>query len=322
MLKFLVSLIVLLNPVVGFFAASSWGSAPINAVSRQTPASDSMEYRLPLTGDLQNFLLAAQLLPPYPLRNWQIMEPEISAQTALVILSNDHRQILWQKNDINQSRSIASLTKLMTALVTIDNAQPDDVFFVSREAVATSGEMGNLIVGEKLTVKSLLEAMLIESSNDAAVALAENIQDKTSRRFMDLMNERAKELELSQTYFADPSGLDPANRASAWDLTRILQETIKHPLLTEIMRMATAEASSTDGKFTHHWQSTDKLLDKLPNIIAGKTGYTEEAGACMILAVSAPDNNHDQIITVVFDSADRLQDTETLINWTPKAFLW
>ena len=350
MLQILTTLLILLNPVVAFFAPNR---APIQEASQSKERGAAFvnfdEYKLPLA---ENIFLASQLIPTYPIRNWNAAEPEISAKIAFVFETTRQR-ILWQKNGLRAKRPIASLTKLMTALVVMENAKLDDVFTVSKKAVQTSGELGGLIVGEQLTVENLLYALLVESSNDAAAALAENISknlafDSAMLRsdnnnlsleparlaeasgeaqvegvtlFVDLMNQKAKSLGLTDTTFTDPSGLDPSNQSSAWDLNILMREFLKYPVLQKITQTATFDFKSVDAKFSHRLTSTDKLLGQYPEIIAGKTGYIEEAGNCMILAFRAP-NNQGTVVSIIIDSQDRMAESAAILKWTKEAFLW
>ncbi len=315
MLKILTSILLLMNPLAGLLAVNQPKQA--QAPAPEAPLFLEAQEKLPLSEDV---FLAAQYLPIYPIRNWNVDEPNIPAQTAMVF-ETGRQLILFQKNWINDSRPIASMTKLMTALVIMENAKLDDVYTVSKNAVGTYGEMGDLKVGEKLTVKDLLAALLIGSSNDAAVALAENLKEKSGYDLVELMNQKAKAMCLKNTSYADPSGLDPANISSAWDLTKVMQEALKYPILSQVMTTPSADIQSVDGKFTSHIVSTDKLLGIIPEIVGGKTGYTEEAGNCMILAIKSP-NNEGFLISVVMGASDRMAETETLINWTKKAFFW
>jgi len=312
MLQILTSLLILLNPAIGFFAPSN---APIQNATRKEAAFINLnDYKLPIS---ENMFLASQLVPTYPIRNWNSPDPEITAKIAFVFETTRQR-ILWQKNGLRESQPIASLTKLMTALIVMENAKLDDVFTVSKNAVQTTGEMGG-------------------SSNDAAVALAKGIDNKivldsapqnaelrsnnNITNFVDLMNQKAKNMGLANTNFADPSGLDPGNRSSAWDMNRLMQEVLKYQVLQNIMQTSTIDFQSVDGKFNHHIAGTDKLLGKLPEIIGGKTGYTEEAGNCMILAWRAP-NGQGIVISIIMDSQDRMAESEALLTWTKEAFLW
>ncbi|MBU2036991.1 serine hydrolase [Patescibacteria group bacterium] len=336
MLQILASLLIFLNPAVAFFTPSH---APIQDASQVKEKEAAFinfdDYRLPLA---ENIFLASQLIPAYPIRNWNAAEPEISAKIAFVFETTRQR-ILWQKNGLREARPIASLTKLMTALVVMENAKLDEVFVVSKEAVQTPGELGGLIVGEQLTVENLLHALLIESSNDAAVALAEGVGNKivldlslsrvksrdsnniNLNNFINLMNQKAKTLGLFNTTFTDPSGLEASDQSSAWDLNIIMQEVLKYPTLQKITQTATFDFKSVDAKFSHRLTSTDKLLGLYPEIIAGKTGYTEEAGNCMILAFRAP-NNQGIVISIIMDSQDRMVESEAILQWTKEAYLW
>ncbi len=316
MLKILTSLLILLNPVVGLFTLSHPATEK-DTLPNEVSLVNFEDYKLPLS---ESVFLAAQLVPSYPFRNWNVGEPEITAQTAL-IFETSRQKILWQKNGLHQAQPIASLTKLMTALVVMENAKLEDVFKVSKQAVETNGEMGQLIVGEELTVKDLLSAMLIESSNDAAVALAENVASSTGWDFVSLMNTKAKNLGLANTSFADPSGLDPRDISSAWDLNLLMQEVLKYPVLQEITRTATADIKSIDDKFSHHLVSTDQLLGQFPEIIGGKTGFTAEAGNCMIVAFKTS-NEQGTAVSIIMDSQDRTTESARLIQWTKEAFLW
>ena len=172
MLQILTSLLILLNPAAAFFTPSH--GQPQEPPQPEVSYVNFDEYKLPIS---ENIFLASQLIPSYPIRNWNAPNPEITAKIAFVVETTRQR-ILWQKDGLHEARPIASLTKLMTALVVMENAKPDETFIVSKKAVQTPGELGGLVVGEKLTTENLLYALLVESSNDAAVALAEGVSNK------------------------------------------------------------------------------------------------------------------------------------------------
>lgn len=311
-----------LNPLLSFFISQDASPSLAPFLVKNAEFLSSFDFKLPLSENA--FLAAELLLPVSPIRDWNIEEPKILARAALVF-DTGNRTILFQKDNILESRPIASLTKLMTAIVALENAKETKIFQVSKNAVAQEGEMGNLAVDEKITLKNLLYIMLMTSSNDAAQTIAENIEQNfpadSKQNFVDLMNQKAKTLGLKKTSFKDSSGLDPTNFSSAWELVKIMEETLKQPLLSRIMQTKEIDVFSADKKIKHHLESTNKLLGHLPDIVGGKTGYTEEAGNCMILAAKSP-KNEGIIISVVMDSPDRLLESETLINWTKKAYLW
>lgn len=280
---------------------------------------------LPIAADI---FLATGEMPIKPARNWDIADIVIPAKIAL-IYETSQNNILFKKNGINEPRPIASLTKMMTALVVLENSKLTDIFKISENAVKATGEMGGLKIGEELNVEALLKIMLIESSNDAAVALAKGVENLLSQNqtgsekinFIDLMNKKARMLGLLNTVFTDSSGLSSDNKSTAWDLVLTMKEVLKSQMLKEIMQTSVADVPAQDGA-KHHLISTNKLLGRIADIIAGKTGYTQEAGNCMILATKSPYYDNDAIITVVMDAQDRITETEQLIKWTKQAFLW
>lgn len=263
-----------------------------------------------------NNFLTASLNPNFiPMRNWAVIEPDIEANAAGVFDLNGEK-FLYQKN-IKERLSIASLTKIMTAMVVLDNFELDDIITISRKAVMTEGENGRLIIGEKLTVRDLLHIMLIESSNDAAIALSDAVPD-----FIILMNKKAKELGLIDTEFADPAGISKWNYANIYDLAHLIKYSFDKPLIWQILSIKETEIYSNDEKVKHSLVNTNKLLGEIPEMVGGKTGFTDEAGGCMITMIKTPNKPSEYLITVVLGSKDRELETKKLIEWTQKAYVW
>jgi len=256
--------------------------------------------------------------PFSPIRKWNVEEPTLTAQSVYV-LETDSNKILLQK-DPQVVRPVASLSKLVTALVVMDRANLKDEVTVTKNAVDTEGETGGLVAGETLTIESLLWAMLMESSNDAAVALAESALGGNGQ-FINFMNQKVDDIGLLNTHFSDPSGLSIENISSAKDVARIMREAIKYPLLNYIMQTQETDIASSDRKFTHHLANTNKLLAKYPEIIAGKTGYIDEAGNCMTVATKSP-NGRGTILSVILASQDKLGEMDKLLSWEKEAFIW
>jgi D-alanyl-D-alanine carboxypeptidase len=253
-----------------------------------------------------------------PIRDWGVNEPQTDAKAALIFDVNKNK-LLYQKNS-DWVLPIASLTKLMTALIVLENIDLEKIAVVSKEAVAAYGEQGNLVVNEEISVKNLLYALLMESSNDAAVALAQAVENKTSKNFVELMNQKAKELGLKNANFIDSTGYDPNNVATAREINQLVKYSLNYPIIWQIMKTPGIDLSSADGKINHHWVNTDKLLNRLPNIIGGKTGYTEEAQGCLVLVIEQSPDNY--LISVVLGAQERFLETEKLINWVEKAYKW
>lgn len=265
----------------------------------------------------QDAFLTASLNPNFiPIRDWSIEEPGIEARAAGVF-DIDGQKFLYTKN-INEKMPIASLTKIMTAIIALDNLSLDNIVTVSKRAVMTEGENGQLIVGEKLTVEDLLYIMLIESSNDAAVALSGEIEN-----FADLMNEKAAELNLENTSFAESTGISKWNYSTISDLTKLSKYSFdNYSLIWQIFTIKETEAYSQDKEFVHYLENTNQLLRELPQVIGGKTGFTEEAGGCMLVMVDLTDNPGKRLLILVLGAENRELETQKLIKWAEEAYIW
>ncbi|MEK7178132.1 MAG: serine hydrolase [Patescibacteria group bacterium] len=246
-----------------------------------------------------------------PKRNWTVPFLELEAQAALAI-KTDGSRVYYNKN-VEMQRSVASLTKLMAAIIVLENYNLDEVIKIPLSAVRRESATGNLKSDELITVRSLLNIMLIDSSNDAAFALAGKRTD-----FILLMNKKVKELGLANTHFTNPDGLDePGNYSSALDIEKIFSYLInKYPEAFEILKTKNMVVYSADGKTENRLKSTNELLGKVDEVVAGKTGYTDEAGGSLILL------NKNNIITVVLGSPDRFGESEKLIQWLKEAYIW
>ncbi len=169
---------------------------------------------------------------------------------------------------------IASITKLMTVLVALEHAKLDDVVTVTRSAAAVGESSIYLRAGERITVRELVEAALIQSANDAAVALADYVGHGSESAFVSLMNAKARQLGLTETHFVNPDGLDAAGHySSARDVTKLAQAAMRVPFVRETVRKRTLAISG--GRVLHTWND---LLASVPGVIGVKTGHTSGAG--------------------------------------------
>jgi D-alanyl-D-alanine carboxypeptidase (penicillin-binding protein 5/6) len=169
---------------------------------------------------------------------------------------------------------MASITKLMTAIVTLEHARLSDVVTVDPRAAATGEATVFLRGGERLTVEQLLHAMLVRSANDAAEALALYVGHGSQRAFVELMNAKAQGLGLEDTRYANPHGLDvPGHVSSARDTTRLLRYALDVPFIRDALARTQVEVPG-EGVF----QTTDDLLESWPPLLGGKTGHTAGAG--------------------------------------------
>jgi D-alanyl-D-alanine carboxypeptidase (penicillin-binding protein 5/6) len=206
---------------------------------------------------------------------------------------------------------IASITKLMTVLVTLDHAKWDDVVRVRSAAAAVGESTVNLRAGERMTVADLIKAALIQSANDAAVALADHVGRGDRQAFVELMNEKAEELGLERTHFLRPDGLDIAGHYStARDVTTLAQVAMRIPKIRAIVRLRTD--SIAGGRRLHTWND---LLGAFTGLYGVKTGHTAAAGWCEVAAVR---RYGVTLYTTVLGSPTRSQrnnDLASLMRW-------
>lgn len=257
--------------------------------------------------------------PAYiPILDSNIPRPEIGAKAAMVFNLRSSR-FLFQHN-VRQELPIASLTKVLTAAVVLDKINQDDIVTVSPSSVRVDGSKQDLYAGEKLTANNLLRMMLISSSNDAASALAEYAEQQ-GFDFVDAMNVRARLIGMTDSHFLDPAGLDDAATSTAYDVVKLVRATLSDRRIWATLVEKEVQISSIDGKITHIIKNTDELLGVIPDIIGGKTGYTDGALGCLILLVNIPEYD-DTIVSVVLGSQDRFGDSKKIIDWVKAAYRW
>ncbi len=201
----------------------------------------------------------------------QPVAPQIAA--ASWYLLGEDGDVLAQSR-AGQARAVASITKLMTAVVVLEHAQLTDVVRVSPRAAGIGESTVYLRAGEELTVGELLRAMLVPSANDAAEALALHVGDGSVDRFVNLMNEKAEALGLTGTRFENPHGLDEAGHvSSARDSTMLVRYALGVPFIRDALERSSLRL--VDGRT---FPTTDDLLQSWGPLVAGKTGHTREAG--------------------------------------------
>jgi D-alanyl-D-alanine carboxypeptidase (penicillin-binding protein 5/6) len=241
--------------------------------------------------------------------------PSIRAASAALVNAKTG-QVLYAKNP-NARRAIASLTKLMTALVTVRARSLAHVVTVSAEAASQSGSELGLERGERIAVRSLLYALLLQSSNDAAVALAEDISGSTAA-FVVRMDARAHRLGMDGTRFASPNGLDDRGYSSANDLATLTRAAIAHRELATVMGTKYAVIANPDGP-PRHIQNRNAMLWLYPGAFAGKTGFTSAAGQCLVTAATR--QGRTLISVVLGDTSEgAFDDNAALLNYGFGAF--
>lgn len=206
---------------------------------------------------------------------------------------------------------IASLTKLMTVLLTVERTKPGDVVTVAPGAAAVGESSIELRPGERLTVRELLEGALIQSANDAADALAYYVGKGSEARFVAMMNARARQLGLRDTHYARPDGLDaPGHVSSARDVTKLARLLMRRAIVRSIVRRQSA--SIAGGRVLHTWND---LLASFPGVFGVKTGHTSAAGWNEVASL---DSRGVVVYGTILGSPDRATrntDLTALLRW-------
>lgn len=234
------------------------------------------------------------------------INPDISAK-AVVIMDKDSKAVLFSKNP-NLLFSMASTTKIMTAIIALAYYKMDDVLTIKTENV--EGVNVGFEIGEKLLFKDVLYAMLIPSGNDAALAIAQNYPGG-EKTFVKKMNEKAKLLHLTHTNFADSIGIeDSRDYTTPLDLAKLAAIALENKIFAEIVATKNREITDITGKNKYLLVNLNKLLG-IQGVNGIKTGYTEQAG--QVLLTSKKEGDHT-LIVLVMDSQDRFLDTSRLLG--------
>lgn len=260
---------------------------------------------------------------PYPINLTGIQAPQTTARSVLVV-DLDSAVVLDAKNE-NAEVLPASTVKMMTALVVLDYYPLDEILEVVQ--VDDLGQDMKLMVGEKITVKNLLYGLLVASANDAASVLAQNYPGG-EKAFVEEMNQKAQELHLNHTYFANPTGLDSDadgnlltsySYTTALDLARLAGWALKNPVFAEMVATPKIVVTDVSGGIQHQLFNINVLVASQPEIKGIKTGWTQEAGECL---VSLAERNGEKIMTVVLGSENRFGETTQLLDWVFSNYQW
>ena len=252
--------------------------------------------------------------------------PDIDASNAFVMGKNG---TVYYARSADEQVKIASITKVMTAILAVENCKMDEKITVSNAAAAVGNSTAGLLEGDELTVEQALRGLMIPSGNDAAIALAEHVGKKLDPKtkdavatFVKAMNEQAKKLGCTGTLFENPHGLDFDEWAgdmhsTAHDVALMMQEAMKDDTIREVMASKDPwiEVTGADGSDHSHSLDTHNVLLGQDGNIGGKTGTTDDAGYCF---ASAYNRDGDEIYTVVLNSSttdQRFADTATLASW-------
>lgn len=241
----------------------------------------------------------------YPQLKYAINNVQLSA-LGFVVVDNDSKVVLYSENKTSIF-PMASTTKLMTALVSLDYYKMDDIIVIPHKEIA--GVVVGFPPDERVYVKDILYGLLLPSGNDAAVALAYNYPGGIDK-FVGQMNKKAQEFHFSKTFFKDPTGLSEDNTTTPWELARLASEALKNNILAKIVSTKHTTITNVDKTNTYSLTNLNKLLG-IDGVNGVKTGFTDEAGE--VLVTSQLVDGHTLII-VVMKSKDRFLDTKNLLT--------
>lgn len=235
-----------------------------------------------------------------PKINYIIKNDNIDVEaTAFLAKETNSSNIIYAKN-IHKELSPASLTKVMTAVIVIERANLNDIVTIPPNVVFIEPFKFGAEVGDKFTLKSLLIAMLVSSSNDAATSIAVHMAG-SEKEFAKLMNKKAKELNMENTIFTNSCGFDNGeNISTAFDLMLLTQYAIKLPYFNDIVNYKEFTITNIDNSKYYNIKTHNKLFKYYPNAVGIKTGYTQKAGPCLI---ARSKENKKDILLIILNSA-------------------
>jgi serine-type D-Ala-D-Ala carboxypeptidase (penicillin-binding protein 5/6) len=262
---------------------------------------------------------------PTPILTAKGTPPAITASES-ILMDEDTSHILYESNG-ERPVPMASTTKIMTALIAIQAGDLNSIVTIHQDAInevtLNNGSNAKLHAGDQLTLRDLLYGLLLPSGDDAAIAIADSVGGSTAN-FVNLMNLFAYRLHLFQTHFLNPDGLTyydanrqpvPGHYTTPYDLVRLASYAMTIPLFAQIVRTQHYSLTATSSHHSYAWDNTNLLLATYTGATGIKTGFTLEAGECLVF--SATRSGH-HLIGVVFhsiDAAHRFSDAKILLNW-------
>ncbi|WP_243740001.1 D-alanyl-D-alanine carboxypeptidase family protein [Aureibacillus halotolerans] len=245
--------------------------------------------------------------------------PNVSAETA-VLMDLESQRMLFGKQPHKQMR-IASITKIMTALLAIESTKWDEEVTVSALATRQEGSSLYLQQGEKIKLKHLVYGLMLRSGNDAAVAIAEHVGGSVDG-FVFMMNQRARQIGMTNTIFNNPHGLDDHEEhfSTAFDMALLTREAMKNDQFREVSSTKLYQVKDPDGPWNRVWKNKNKLLTTLyPHSTGGKTGFTKRARRTL---VSTAEKEGEPLVVVTLNASSDWADHQALFEWGFSQFDW
>ncbi len=275
--------------------------------------------------------LQTLVIHPGPVRSYELPQAQESrypqsdgvgapytSARAVVIQDAVAKHMIYSKHP-DTTLLPASITKIMTALVALDEWRDLETVIEVKNEDRAIGQTIELTRGEQVTLKNMLYGLLVHSGNDAALALADNYPGGYMA-FVAAMNTKAKSLHLDHTTFKNPSGVEQYGHVTtARDLAVLAAYALQNPRISEIVQTKNITITDVSGEHVHKLETTNQLLGQVEGLKGLKTGWTENAGECL---VSYVERGEQKIIVVVLGSLDRFGDTVQLVNWTYDHHNW
>lgn len=262
---------------------------------------------------------------PKPILTVRGTPPPVDS-TAAYLLDADTGHVLVDIHG-EQRLPMASTTKIMTAIMIIDKANLNQVVTIKQDALdevkKNNGSSAQLVVGDQIRLKDLLYALMLPSGDDAAIAIADAVGG-TPANFVSMMNSYARQLHLTQTHYINPDGLtyltpqgkpDPDHYTTAADLTRLTRYALNNPLFAQIVQLQHFVLPATAVHHAYVWDTTNTLLSTYAGATGIKTGYTVEAGYCLVFSAFSSGHHLIGVVLQDKDANQRFVDAQTLLDW-------
>ncbi|GHO46477.1 D-alanyl-D-alanine carboxypeptidase family protein [Ktedonospora formicarum] len=270
-------------------------------------------------------LFAEPTPTPRPVLTVRGTPPVIGSKIAY-LMDSDTGNMLANIN--GQTRvPMASTTKVMTAILTIDRANLNQIVTVTQkdvdEAVKNNGSNAQLVVGDKIRLKDMLYALMLPSGDDAAMAIAETVAG-SQEKFVDLMNSYAKQLKLQNTHYINADGLtyvgpdgkaNPNHYTTGEDLVKLARYAMSNPLFAQIVELQRYILPASGEHHAYVWETTNNMLSSYAGLTGIKTGFTGEAGYCLVFSAYSSGHRLIGAILGAKDDVERVKDAKALLDW-------
>ncbi len=263
--------------------------------------------------------------PPTPILTVRGTPPAVSAKAAYLLDADTGHVLVDVQGE--QRLPMASTTKIMTALIAIQTADLSQIVSVRQDAInevrTHNGSSAQLVVGDQIRLKDLLYGLMLPSGDDAAIAIADAIGGTTSK-FVQTMNLYAHQLHLTQTHFINPDGLtymtpqgqpDPNQYTTAADLAHLARAAMANPFFAQLVELQHFVLPASAVHHAYTWDSIDTLLSTYPGATGIKTGFTAEAGYCLVFAATTGGHHLLGVLLHEPDADQRFVDARTLLDW-------